>query len=172
MVGFLPTNDILTQTDELKNVSYSITYTDALGVSYPVTITPVNQNSTISINGNTLNGYFSESFYNEIYYRNKDDTFTTCYKFSEINEDTISELIHYFADTTTDVTYNYIATANGQTKNYQIVVTNNWDNGRTLLLKYVNSLAYGEKVRNWLDSSSNIRVWVNNSGTKLNWIAN
>ena len=172
MSGFLPVNNILGQTDELKNISYSITYTDTLGVSYPVTITPATPNNTINIGGNSINGYFSDSFNNEIYYRNEDDTFETVNSFSEINDETISELIHYFADTTTDTTYRYVASANGQSKIYEVVVTNNWNNGRTQLLKYVNSLAYGEKIRNWLDSSSNIRVWVNNSGTKLNWIAN
>lgn len=135
---FLPANTVLAQTDELKNVSYAITFTDALGVSYPVTITPINTNTTINISGNTINGYFSDSFYNEIYYRNKDHTFTTVNKFSEINENTISELIYYKADTTTDVTYSYIASANGQSKTYDVVVTNNWDIGRNELLSFIN----------------------------------
>lgn len=172
MAGFLPVNNILGQTDELKNVSYNVTYTDALGVSYPVTITPVNTNSTIIINGNRINGYFSDSFYNEIYYRNKDDTFTTVHKFSEINKNNISELIHYFADATTDISYSFIASANGQTKEYEVVVTNNWTTGRNELVKLINQTAVNDLYIHWKNNSGTIIPWINTSGTNINWTNN
>ena len=48
MVGFLPASTNLNQLDELKNLRHTITYTDLFGVSYPVTVTAVDTNSTVS----------------------------------------------------------------------------------------------------------------------------
>lgn len=170
MTGFLPANNILGQTDENRNVNYTITYTDALGVSYPVTLTAATPNNTIVVNGNNISGYYSESFYDVIYYRNKDDTFTTVNKFSEIDKTKISELIHYFADTTTDITYRYVASANGESKIYEVVVTNNWNAGRDNLLKYVNNEQFDISTLSWLNTGNTPLNWVNNYNNRLEWI--
>jgi hypothetical protein len=137
-----------------------------------VSITQVNPNVTINVFGNTINGYFSQTFNDDLYYRNKDNTFNNVNSFSQINTNTISELIYYRADTTTDITYNYVATANGQTKNYQIVVTNNWTNGRSQLLRFVNITNYLENTRSWKNTTGNTLSWKNNSGINLNWTSN
>jgi hypothetical protein len=163
---FNPLTSNLGQTDENTNVNYSVTYTDALGISFPVTITANTLNSTINVSGNSVSGEYTESFNDTIYYRNKDDTFDTVNKFSQVNMNTYSELIHYNADTTRYKDYSYTASANGESKSYTVVVTNNWSNSKNNLLSFLNKSAGNI---NWRNDSYTILQWKNNAGTSINW---
>ncbi len=77
---FEPATTLLNTLDEFKNLSHTITYIGyigSVGTSYPVTITALDDNDTINVSGNTISGFYSNSFDDFIHYRNKDDTFTT-----------------------------------------------------------------------------------------------
>lgn len=172
---FEPAVTNLNTLDELKNLSHTITYTGYVGstaTSYPVTVTPVEENSTITVSQNTISGYYTDSFNNSIHYRNKDDTFTTVNKFSEINNTDLYGIDHYNADENRTKVYSYLAEANSEQKLYTITVTNNWNSGRTQLLKYNNPEYYNIVSISWVNSTNNIILWKTSDGTALNWIRN
>lgn len=125
---------------EFKNLYHTITYEDSLlGISYPVTITPLLENDTITIEGGTISGYFSDSFKDEINYRTKLDTFVKANKFNQINIDELYGIYFYNADTTRQIIYRYLAEANGVQKLYTITVLRDWSTGRNQLVQYINS---------------------------------
>lgn len=163
-----PASTLLLTTDEFKNFSNTITYTSALGVAEPVTITALDQNDTVNVTGNTIFGYFSESFLNsQIQYRTFDDTFVNVSKFSDINTADFDELIYFKPDPTISQTYSYLATSETASQTYTIVVTNNWSVGRDTLLRY---LASNSSISiAWVNSTGNIVGWTNLSGQTLNW---
>ena len=163
---FTPLTPNLGQTDENTNVNYSVTYTSALGVSFPVTIVANTPNTTISVSGNSISGQYTESFNDTIYYRNDDDTFVTVNKFSEINLDTYSELIHFNVDTTPYKDYSYTASANGESMAYTVVVTNNWTTAKDNLLTFLNKVRETIKWRN--NDYSRVK-WKNTADITINW---
>ena len=168
-----PETTNLNTLDEFKNLSHTIRYYEMFGIApalsqtyYPVTIQAVDENSTINVSGDTISGFYSDAFDNEIHYRNKDDTFTTVTKFEQIDTDkNYDGVYHYDADINRTKIFNYIATSNGQTKNYTITVTNNWTNGRNQLVKFNNPSAYQETVCIW----NNGVPWVNTDGQTITW---
>jgi hypothetical protein len=169
---FLPENTLLNTLDEFINLSHSITYKsdDLIPISYPVTITALDDNETITVSGNTISGFYSDSFENFIHYRNKDDTFTTVNKFNNINITNLYGIHHYQADLTRSFTYRYLAQANGESQEYRIVVTNNWTRGRNELIKYTNITLYQETIlTTWINDNSASTPWVNNIGESINW---
>lgn len=170
---FEPLVTNLNTLDEFKNLSHTITYTGYIGsvaTSYPVTITPVDNNTTINVSSNNISGYYSDAFDNEIHYRNKDDTFTTVTKFEQIDtENNYDGIYHYDANMNRTKVFNYIATANSETKNYTITVTNNWTNGRNQLLKYNNPSAYQEISCSWINNSGVSIPWQNTNGETITW---
>lgn len=174
-MGFLPTTTNLGQVDEYKNVNYTITYTDALNVSYPVTVSAIDINSTVTVESNKITGYYTESFDDTVYYRNKDDTFDTVAKFSQVDTETYSELVKYTADTTAFKDYTYLATANGESQVYTVVVTNNWTNGRNNMLSFLagqTPAVLANIVVGWTNSSNQVVTWTNNVGTTIKWLNN
>lgn len=176
MTGFSPVNSQLASIDEYKNLLYTISYTalvDGVETEFPVVITPLDSsssNSTINITGNVLSGFFSGSFNDTIYYRNIDDTFTTVNSFSSINTNKLYGLVYFFADRTLTRTYTYVATANGESKTYTIVVNNNWSLGRSNLLRYANIDEFEELGIKWINSAGSVVRWVNNAGNIVRWI--
>jgi hypothetical protein len=175
MVGFLPTNSQLASIDEFKNLLYTITYTELVNgieTEFPVTITSNSgsSNSTINIIGNKLSGYFSNSFNDVIYYRNINDTFTTVNSFSAINKENLYGLVYFFADGTRSRIYTYTATANGQTKEYTITVTNDWNIGRSNLIRYANIEEYEVLGIRWINVSGSVIPWLNSAGSPVRWI--
>ena len=166
---FEPATTNLNTLDEFKNLVHKITYVGYLGsvaTYYPVTITAIEENSTINVSEDTISGYYSDAFDNDIHYRNKDDTFTTVNKFEDINTETNYDgIYHYDADENRTKIYNYVATANSETKNYTITVTNNWTNGRNQLVKFNNPNAYQNIVCVW----NNGIPWINTNGQTINW---
>lgn len=173
MTGFLPTNSLLGTLDEYINLSYTITYTDFLGVSHAVTIEPASttsQNASVDISNNKISGFYSGSFDDTIYYRNKNDTFTTVNSFEEINKDEMYGLVHYDADQTIVRQYTYTATANGETKNYVVNVTNNWSIGRNNLIKYSDLDKYNTLNIIWINNNLNRVDWITNAGQPVRWL--
>lgn len=172
MVGFLPTSTNLNQLDELVNLSHTITYTNMLGGSSPVTITAVESNPTVTVSGATISGYYSDSFVNDIQYRTPSDTFVNVPKWDQINLNELSELIYYKADTTPFKEYTYIATAGSESKTYVVTVTNNWTPGRDELLRY-SAIAKGEQVVSgitWINSTGTSVTWTNSAGSTVDWV--
>jgi hypothetical protein len=172
MAGFIPTTTSLNTLNELKNLSHTITYTDLLGMSYPVNVTAVDTNSTVNVSGATISGFYTDSFTNDIQYRTPDDQLINVPKWDSIDVENLDELIYYKADTTSRKVYNYTATANGETKSYTVNVDNNWTIGRDQLLYYI-AISKGElEVTgiNWINNTNATISWINTSGTTINWI--
>lgn len=157
---------------EFKNLSHTITYEDTLmGISYPVTITPMLQNDTIVIQDNNISGYFSDSFEDELNYRTKLDTFIKVNKFNQINIDILYGIYHYDANITRQIIYSYLAEANGAQKIYTITVLRNWTPGRNQLVKYSNPETYeSEYVVTWKSSAGATITWKNSTNTIIPWI--
>ena len=171
MVGFVPSNSNLNQLDELTNLSHTITYTDLLGVSYPVTITAVDSNTTVNVSGATISGYYTDSFTNDIQYKTLPDTLTNVSKWNDIDISKLDELIYYKADTTPYKEYSYIAEANGESKTYTVTVTNNWTNGRDELLRYMKfSSTYTVTSIVWINSTGITVIWTNSTGSTIEWV--
>jgi hypothetical protein len=164
--GFSPTETVLTTTDEFKNVRFSITYKDTLGVSIPVTVTAIDPNSTINVSGNSISGYYSNSFPDTtIEYRTQQDTFVTVNNFDEIGQD-VYGVYYYRADRTVSRTYSYIATADGNTKIYTVIVLNNWDYGKNTLVRYINP---NYKTVTWVNIDGTEVKWINNQNKEVSW---
>jgi type II secretory pathway pseudopilin PulG len=156
-----PLSTQLNTVIEFQNLNHTITYSETVGfvtTDYPVTITAVDSYATeirdkdnnitagtgsrtiptLKILNNTITGYYSEAFDNQIQYRDNDDIIFTVNRFSDINKTNLSELIYCLADTTNRKTFSYIATAsNGATQTYTINVDNNWNTERDELLRYI-----------------------------------
>ena len=112
-------------------------------VSYPVTITANEANpSSISISGDTISGFYFDSFDNTITYRTPEGTFPVVTKFNQIDITKLYEMISYKASTSQSRTFTYTATAlNGSevvaTQVYTKTVTNDWTSGKNSLQEYV-----------------------------------
>ena len=112
-------------------------------VSYPVTITANEANpSSISISGDTISGFYFDSFDNLITYRTPEGTFPVVTKFNQIDITKLYEMISYKASTSQSRTFTYTATAlNGSeivaTQVYTKTVTNDWTSGKNSLQEYV-----------------------------------
>jgi hypothetical protein len=112
-------------------------------VSYPVTITANETNpSSISISGDTISGFYFDSFDNLITYRTPEGTFPVVTKFNQIDITKLYEMISYKASTSQSRTFTYTATAlNGSeivaTQVYTKTVTNDWTSGKNSLQEYV-----------------------------------
>ena len=173
---FIPSLTTLNTVNELKNISHTITYVESTGASgigggtdtfYPVTITTTMPNGTVNISGDTISGYYSDSFNNEIKYRTVDDMFVTVNKWQDIAyaiaAESLSELYYYKADTTVRKIYSYTATANGNSQTYTINVDNDWTFGRNQLIKYTNLSSYQQNI---------LVEWINNNIGKVKWLNN
>lgn len=174
---WLPTSTLLLTIDEIKNFSQSISYTSDLGVPEDVVVTAVDSNATVTVAGNTISGFYSDSFPNiDIQYRTPSDTFINVNKFSDINTNELDEMIYFKPDPTVSKTYNYIATSATSSQAYTIVVTNNWSVGRDTLIRYVETTVDAKQIAlgnfttvSWTNSAGTIVGWTNNSGQIINW---
>jgi hypothetical protein len=182
-MAFTPASTQLNTLNELKNLSHLITYTSTLGVvgstgyyqNYPVTITTTQPNATILVSGNTISGYYSDCFSNQIHYRTVDDNFIVVTKWSDIlmaiADGVLSEVYYYQVDTTTRIVYSYLATAgNGDTQTYTINVDNDWTSGRNELIKFTNLSKYQQEILTlWINNNSNKVAWANNVLDIIDW---
>jgi len=170
MVGFLPVNTVLNTLNEKNSFSHTISYTDNLGVSYPVTITPSEINNTVTISGGLISGNYTNVFDETIDYRiinedSRNDEFKTVYSFNDISINNF-EIYHYNASAVTSKTYTYIAEANGQTQSYTIIVENDWSTGRNELRQ---KLGLSPLYAYWVNISNQRIKWINASGIEVNW---
>ena len=178
---FSPASTTLNTLNEFTNLNHTITYTETVGAtglfagtttSYPVTITVVTPNDTVTVASNTISGYYSEAFVNDIKYRTKSDTFVNVPKFKDINTETLSEMIYYYADTTVRKIFQYIATANSVSQTYTINLDNDWTSGRDELLKYAKPSKYTAISITWINNSSGSITWTNGASETLTWVNN
>jgi hypothetical protein len=139
-----PESTDLGSVNENVSFSHTVSYTDELTMtSYPVTITAneVNPN-TISISGDTISGYYFDSFDNTITYRTPEGSFPVVTKFNQIDIDKLYEMISYKASVVSSKTFTYTATAKDgddiiETQVYSKTVTNDWTSGKNSLQEYV-----------------------------------
>ena len=143
-----PVSSDLGSVNENVQFSHTVSYEaeDPLTmtmVSYPVTITANEANpSSISISGDTISGFYFDSFDNLITYRTPEGTFPVVTKFNQIDITKLYEMISYKASTSQSRTFTYTATAlNGSeivaTQVYTKTVTNDWTSGKNSLQEYV-----------------------------------
>jgi hypothetical protein len=139
-----PSETDLGSVNENVNISHSFTYIDDDdSTEYPVTVTPAESNpSTIIISGNTISGYYTDSFNNIITYRTEDGQFPVVSKFNEIDLDKLYQMVSYKASTVLSKTFTYTAIAkNGDTvvatQTYTKTVTNDWTQGKNSLQTFV-----------------------------------
>ena len=121
-MAWTPLSTNLGSVNENVSISHTVTYVDdATMTSYPVTITATETNpNTITISGDTLSGYYQDSFNNTITYRTPEGTFPV----------------------STSRVFTYTATAKDgattlATQTYTKTVTNDWTSGKTSLQTYV-----------------------------------
>lgn len=139
-----PVSTSLGSVDESVSFSHSITYTDDLTlISYPVTVTANEINpATVSVSGNSISGYYTDSFDNTITYRTEDGELPVVSKFSQIPVSDLHEMVSYKASVVTSKTFSYTAVAKDgsnivATQVYTKTVTNNWTSGKNSLQEYV-----------------------------------
>jgi hypothetical protein len=139
-----PESTDLGSVNEIVSFSHTVSYTDELTMtSYPVTITAneVNPN-TISISGDTISGYYFDSFDNTITYRTPEGSFPVVTKFNQIDIDKLYEMVSYKASVVSSKTFTYTANAKDgddiiATQVYSKTVTNDWTSGKNSLQEYV-----------------------------------
>ena len=112
-MAWTPLSTDLGSVNENVSISHTVTYVDdATMTSYPVTITATETNpNTITISGDTLSGYYQDSFNNTITYRTPEGTFPVVTKFNQIDLNKLDEMISYKASTSTSRVFTYTATA-------------------------------------------------------------
>jgi hypothetical protein len=143
-MAWTPSDTDLGSVNENVNISHSVTYVDDLDMTeYPVTITVNEVNpATISVSGNSITGYYVDSFDNVITYRTQDGQFPVVSKFNQIDLDKLYQMISYKASTVLSKTFTYTATAKDgdtvvATQTYSKTVTNDWTEGKNSLQTFV-----------------------------------
>lgn len=173
-----PILNLLANVTEFQNVNETIGYIGSTG-SLPVTITAVETDPTITVQGDTISGYYSEAFDHKIYYRptgedpTQDDYVENVYPYVVRWSDLPSiplQIYHYDADMTTSKQFDYIANAGPNTNTYNIIVTNDYTPGRNQMIKNINFEFYEQYIRvEWINSNSAIIPWVNAQGQAVDW---
>lgn len=147
---FSPVFTELGPTNEYNTFSHVITYEDSLQVppvSGTVVITslqPSEDPDSIVISGNTISGYFYDSFDKTLKYRTPDNRFITVDKFTDIDKENLSEMISYRPSLDFSRIFSYRADAYVgdsivDTKIYTIEVVQDWTSGMESLKEYVNA---------------------------------
>lgn len=143
-MAWTPSDTDLGSVNENVNISHSFTYVDDDDMTeYPVTVTASETNpSTISISGNSITGYYVDSFDNVITYRTQDGQFPVVSKFNQIDLNKLYQMISYKASTVISKTFTYTATAKDgdtvvATQTYTKTVTNDWTEGKNNLQTFV-----------------------------------
>ena len=143
-MAWTPSETDLGSVNENVNISHTFTYVDDGDMTeYPVTVTAVETNPvTISVSGDSITGYYTDSFDNTITYRTESGDFPVVSKFSEIDLTQLDQMISYKASTVLSKIFTYTATAkDGDTvvasQTYTKTVTNDWTEGKTNLQTFV-----------------------------------
>lgn len=150
-MAWTPSSTDLGSVNENVSISHTITYVDDMTMtSYPVTITETETNpNTITISGDTLSGYYQDSFNNTITYRTPEGTFPVVTKFNQIDLNKLDQMISYKASTLRTKVFSYLAEAIDDnplsptyldviaSETYTKTVTNDWTSGKISLQTYV-----------------------------------
>jgi hypothetical protein len=179
---FLPTNATLGTHEELEEFFYAITYTNIFGTSFPVTITTSMPNTSVTVSSNTIYGFYSNVFTaNTIRYRTKTNTLEESTTWDDIEtaiiNNAVLEIYDWSPDPTISKTYYYTAHANNESKEYNIVVLNNWDTGKNNLLYYLDRTKrvyipeFGAGIQ-WINNKGEVVIWINNNtaDSSVTWI--
>jgi hypothetical protein len=146
-MAFLPSETNLGTLNENVNFSFTITYEEAGEIDpetslpgpstiLPVTIVAMEENpATVIISGDTISGYYFDSFINELKYKNLDKNLITTNKFEKIEN--LYEMVRYAADLNRTRVFSYLATTTAGSQIYTITVQNDWTNGKNSLQAYV-----------------------------------
>ena len=129
---------VIDQLNEFVNFTQSISYVDLVELpeeTWEVTISASEINETVSTTGNTIQGFYSNTFDGfSITYLEKTGSYNTVVNWDDISN--AKELVSYRPSMQQIKTYTYTATAISNltetvvTQDYTIVVTNNWDTGK------------------------------------------
>lgn len=183
---FTPSNANLGTHLELENFFYSINYTNSFGTSFPVTITTNMPNTSVTVTSNTIYNYYSEVFTaNTVIYLSKERTDVNTSSWLNIENivnrantfSSILEIYKWRPDPTVSKTYYYTASAGGETKQYNIVVLNNWDTGKANLLYYLDLTrrVFVPKVTQvrWINIDAEQVIWLNDNieNSSITWIS-
>jgi hypothetical protein len=145
---FNPISTELGPTNENVSFSETITYVDNLQfppINATVVLTALDNNpDSIVISGNTISGYYYDSFEKEVQYRTPDNRFITLDNFTDIDKTNLSEMIYYHPSLLYSRIYSYRADAynNGNiiaTKTYTMEVLQDWTSGMETLKEYVSA---------------------------------
>lgn len=138
---FLPSNTLLGKHREMDELSYTITYeklNEITGIltPYPVTLSALDiLPETINIDGNTISGFFSDSFSQSLQFLDIMGNYTTVTKFTEAEN--VDETIAFHPSMVQTRNFNILAMANNETQTYTITVLNDWTSGRDSLVALV-----------------------------------
>lgn len=155
-MAWVPANTSLKVVDELfvyTNYTQQFSYTDDLEPlsNYVVTgIVADKSNSLMNIGTDTISGQYDGVPHGgtSITYLKKDKTYKTVTNFNDITDS--YEICSYTPPTVQTVTYTYTVTAKDQnnigpdvTNVYTVVVTFNWDSGKSALLNAIATTRIG-----------------------------
>jgi len=163
---WFPTSTTLGPVDERDSFTFSISYQDALGGSFPVSITPVTPVSGVTVTGNTISGIYEDVFDQTIKYRNKDDTFTDVQKWNEIDIIRLYGVYHFIQDPRDYIDFAFIASADSATRTYNVRVNNSLDYDKRQLARYVNPSGI---IVTWANTSGQTVTWTNNTNNEITW---
>ena len=145
-MAWTPANTSLKVIDELfvyTNYSQTFSYVDDLDPTTNYSVTKIvadKTNSLMNVGTNTISGQYDGVPHGggSITYLTKDKTYKTVTNFNDITNS--YEICSYSPPTVQTVTYTYTVTAKDQnnigpdvTNTYTVVVTFNWDTGKTAL---------------------------------------
>lgn len=148
-MAWSPLDTELTSVDELfvyTDYSQSFSYTDEdPETAYSVTsITTNRENALMTIGVNSISGQYDATPHggSSIFYLNRDGTYDTVSNFEDIED--AYEICSFTPPSVQTVTYNYTVTAEDAneiglpvSRTYTVVVTFNWDAGKTALIAAV-----------------------------------
>jgi hypothetical protein len=132
---------VIDELNEFVNFTQTISYEDLVELpdeTWEVTISASEVNETVSTVGDTIQGFYSNTFDGfSITYLEKTGSYNTVVNWDNISN--AKEIVAYRPSTQQTKTYTYTATATSNltetvvTQDYTIVVTNNWDIGKANL---------------------------------------
>jgi hypothetical protein len=141
-----PDNSLLATTEELQNLFFIIDYTSETPETVAIVTVTANQQfeGNLDTTENIISGYYSGSFLNNnINYLTKTGKYVDVKSFNRVDLSNLKEVISFTADTSNQQEYTYTAVAKDvlgnvlDSKEYSIVVTNNWTTGKNALQELV-----------------------------------
>lgn len=150
-MAWTPSDTDLGTVTENSSFSHTVSYEETdpetlETIVYSVSITALEENpDTIIISGDTLSGYYYDSFNNLITYRTAEGTFPQVTKFEQIGLGDLYQMISYKASLERTKVFSYRADAYDPldpetivaSETYTKTVQNDWTQGKNSLQTYV-----------------------------------